>query len=63
MESTKQSQKDKIKSLLSDGHWHSFNELNRICYRYSARLLDLKNDGIPHEIKKVSGINYYRITL
>ena len=50
-----------IYNLLTDGQWHDFRELNGIAFRYSARLNDLKKDGIDHEIKKENGINYYRI--
>lgn len=54
--------KQKILNLLKDGQWHHFRELNDICFRYGARLYDLKKqDGITHEIKKVNGVEYYRL--
>lgn len=54
--------KQKLLNLLKDGNWHNFRELNEICFRYGARLWDLKmQDGIDHEIKKVNGIEYYRL--
>jgi hypothetical protein len=54
-------QKEKIYNLLKDGNWHNFRELNNICFRYGARLFDLKKDGIDHEIKNVKNIKYYRL--
>lgn len=52
--------KQKILNLLKDGQWHHFRELNDICFRYSARLWDLKQQGVDHEIKRVNGVEYYR---
>jgi hypothetical protein len=31
--------------LLSDGRWHSAVELHAICWRYGARLWDLRQEG------------------
>jgi hypothetical protein len=38
-------QKDKILNLLRDKKTVTNYELNDICFRYGARLLDLRNDG------------------
>ncbi len=53
-------QKEKIQGLLSDGLWHSFSELNEICFRYGARLFELKKDGYEFEKKLVKDVFYYR---
>lgn len=58
----KRTMKQKIYDLLRDGNWHSFRELNKICFRYGARLWDLKQDGIDHEIKTIKNIKYYRLS-
>jgi hypothetical protein len=52
---------EKILNLLSDGHWHSMRELNQICFRYGARLHDLKKQGIDHKIVNIKGVNYYKL--
>ena len=39
------SQKDRILDLLSDGQWHDTVELHAICWRYGARLWDLRQAG------------------
>jgi hypothetical protein len=57
----KQTHCEKILELLSDTKWHSFNELNHICYRYSARLHDLKKQGYLHENKTINGVSYYKL--
>ncbi|MCK9461448.1 MAG: hypothetical protein M0R80_17595 [Proteobacteria bacterium] len=49
-------QKEKIIKLLSDGEWHNATELHRICWRYSARMWDLKRDGYEFE-KRINPIN------
>ena len=54
---------DRIRALLSDGRWHSMRELNRICYRYSARLYDLAHGKRPmgHEVRRgADGARWYR---
>jgi len=53
--------KQKVYDLLKDGEWHNFRELNDICFRYGARLWDLKRDGIDHEINKINGVEFYRL--
>lgn len=57
----KRTMKQKVYDLLKDGEWHNFRELNDICFRYGARLLELRKEGIDHEIKKVNGVNFYRL--
>ena len=57
----KRTMKQRVYDLLKDGDWHNFRELNDICFRYSARLLELRKEGIDHEIKKVNGVNFYKI--
>ena len=43
-------QKERILELMSDHEWHDARELNRICFRYGARLWELINDeGYPIE--------------
>ena len=37
-------QKDRIIELLRDMRWHTNAELNRICFRYGARLWELKHE-------------------
>lgn len=37
-------QKDRIVELLRDMRWHTNAELNRICFRYGARLWELKHE-------------------
>ena len=41
--------------LLSDGRWHSNVQLNRICFRYGARIFDLKRDGYNIDSERVKG--------
>ena len=42
-------QRERIEALLADGEWHSGVELNRIAFRYGARLHEMKQDGIEWE--------------
>ena len=42
-------QRERIESLMSDGEWHSGTELNRIAFRYGARLHEMRADGIVIE--------------
>jgi hypothetical protein len=49
---TKPTQKEKIVALLSDGRWHSTIELHAICWRYGARLWDLRRDGYVFEKRR-----------
>jgi len=45
-------QKQKIIELMADQEWHSSAELHdKICWRYSARLYDLRRDGYLFEKK------------
>jgi hypothetical protein len=49
---TKPTHKEKIVALLSDGRWHSTIELHAICWRYGARLWDLRRDGYVFEKRR-----------
>ena len=57
-------QKDKIITLMSDMRWHTNAELNRICFRYGARLWELKHvEGYLIEkrnVPKKPGLVEYR---
>lgn len=56
----KMTHKEKIVKLLKDGRWHSMRELNDICYRYGARLMELKKIGYYWEKRRDSGKrNFY----
>ena len=37
-------QKDRIVELMRDMRWHTNAELNGICFRYGARLWELKHE-------------------
>jgi len=52
----------RIVSLLGDGMYHHFRELNAICYRYSSRLFELKEEGIDHFIRTWKKAKYYRLS-
>jgi hypothetical protein len=41
----KPTHKERILDLLSDGQWHDTVELHAICWRYGARLWDLRQAG------------------
>lgn len=59
----KKSHKEKITDLLSDGLWHDCRELNNICFRYGARLNELKKEGYEWEKKQIAqGHFMYRKT-
>lgn len=47
------SQKDRILNLLKANDTATSRDLNNICYRYSARILDLRRDGHIIESKQV----------
>jgi len=51
---TKPTHKEKIVALLSDGRWHSTVELHAICWRYGARLWDLRRDGYVFEKRRTA---------
>jgi len=48
-------QKQRILKLLNDGNWHSTIELQKICWRYSARLWDLREDGYVFDKRPATG--------
>ncbi len=43
----------KILDLLLDGKWHDTAELNRIAFRYGARLFELRRKGYQLETRRV----------
>lgn len=57
-------QKERIAELMRDMRWHKNSELNRICFRYGARLWELKHeDGWLIEkrnVPKKPGLVEYR---
>jgi hypothetical protein len=54
-------QKNKILLLLSDGEWHLNVELNKICFRYGARITELRQGGNDIEAERVKrGLFRYR---
>lgn len=55
------SQKGAILELLSDGRWHKMFELHGICWRYSARLHDLRKDGHAIESQRIDGVWCFRL--
>lgn len=57
----KLSQKDRLAQLLADGEFHHCRELNDICFRYGARLWDLKKEGHDHEVKLINGVEHYKL--
>jgi len=56
----KMTQKEQILAILGRG-WTHFDRLNSICFRYSARIYDLRRDGHNIEKKQVKGVWYYRL--
>lgn len=49
----KPSQKEIIIALLSDRQWHTTAELNDICFRYGARLWDLRHEGYVFDEQRI----------
>jgi hypothetical protein len=47
-------QKFKILALMSDCKFHLSTELHAICWRYGARLYDLKKEGYEFEKKRIN---------
>lgn len=47
-----------IWALLGNG-WVHFADLNRICFRYGARFLELRRRGFDIRHKQVDGAHYY----
>lgn len=57
-------QKEKIIDLLSDGEWHNATELHDICWRFGARIFDLKHDGYEFEKRKgQNGLEDWRLLI
>ncbi len=48
----KKTQKQRILELLADGRWHNTIEMNKIAYRYSAILFDLRREGYTFSKKR-----------
>ena len=42
-------------------NWVHFSHLNDICFRYGARIFDLRRDGHNIETKQVKGVFYYKL--
>ena len=40
-------------ALLSDRHWHTTAELNAICFRYGARLFELRGEGYIFDEERI----------
>ncbi len=47
-------QKDRILDLLADGQWHDTVELHAICWRYGARLWELRRAGYVFEKRRTA---------
>lgn len=46
--------KERILELLSDGEWHDTVELHEICWRYGARLWELRRAGYALEKRRTA---------
>jgi len=46
--------KERILDLLSDGQWHDTVELHAICWRYGARLWELRQAGYALEKRRTA---------
>lgn len=44
-------QKEEIRYLLGRGEWVCGRDLHRVCWRYSARIFDLRRDGLDIQEK------------
>jgi len=53
----KPTQMELLYALLSDGEWHSVIALQRICWRYGARLWDMREHGVQMEKRRLPGTN------
>lgn len=63
MTTTKTTQTQKILNLLKDNSYVTNIQLNRICYRYSARIHELRNEGyeIEREYEKPGVWRYWLV--
>lgn len=63
MKMTKQSQTSRILALLRRKKFVTNIDLNKICYRYSARIYELRNDGweIEREYQKPGVYRYWLV--
>jgi hypothetical protein len=57
----KTNQKQRLLSLFGDGEWHGNDDLNRIAFRYTARLFDLRKDGYEFDEKHIGSHWFYRL--
>ncbi len=59
----KESLPDRLLSLMSDGVWHSAEELvEKISHRFSATIYVLKNRGYKFDKRRIEGHRYeYRL--
>jgi hypothetical protein len=56
------SQKEKILNLFYDKEWTNAEELHEICWRYGARIFDLKKQGFKFEKRKgVNGLEEWKL--
>ena len=56
------SQTAQLIALLSDGRWHRMDELNAICFRYSARIHEMRKKGARIEKQTLGGeVYFYRL--
>lgn len=54
-------QQQKILNRLKFRTWVPFEELNQICFRYSARIYDIRKKGIEIDNKLKDGKWWYRL--
>lgn len=56
-------QKERILGVLKEGGWHSVLELNAICWRYGARLWDLRQEGwnLEKRVSQNTGLEDWRL--
>jgi hypothetical protein len=59
----KRTQKQRILDLMAPRQWVHFRDLNDICFRYGARLYDLRKEGYEFEERRDDkGIWWYRLS-
>lgn len=49
----KPTQRERILALLADRRWHTTAELNEICFRYGARLFEMRRDGYVFDEERI----------
>lgn len=56
------SQKERMRSLFKRGRWVKVQELQRIAWRYGARIWDLKKEGLKFEKRRQEcGLEEWRL--